>query len=916
MAQITNLTYYNSIHNYELPNPNYVNFDPLEQCVVSLFPQYSGIFLYGPNQTYSPENNTQDSTYRNITGLNNNTILGSDINKFLWTGVKFYSDNSPFHSGDVVGDSLPRPYGQNGNGPRYSALSRDIVVTALHFVNFSGFKGILNGGTIYFWHNGQLISRTIKALITFQANQINNSTTGITVISKAPGAGPDDYVYTDYTDEMLQSFPPEYGVTYQNLYDKVSPFTDCIMLVLNEKLPVDFITPYLFENTTAHDFASFAYDLLGEPSSYEVAPDTSELFCPKMWVDQNNFIRNTYSGGLMQYFQSIFNTPTSDYTGNEIIQLFNSFSNFGFDGLDTLDENEKIKAYLSLFADSAVNHDSSSPVFYYAPVLSKPIFVNFLTSAGDIIGGYGEKLGTNQGLPLIGASISGSGVGNIEILPNTTEIFYSFLSQYLGTSMPDILKETNEEYLNFKAYTKNLSDTFHNTLKKSISSKKDITLLCTNLTVNSSFDSFAVSDFVLSPSTFHKSVDTALSASSLYNKLNVYSFYYQGFPFGVIDNKYSNAANASYSNIIDLNSLKNYYRKYENLNKPNTIKNYIINKTNYMCFNLNVMPLLGQYFSSPYGYSNIIYTTASSFHTFSLSNKSFYNFLNNNHIADKGNYYYRVTIYKNDQDEPISSSKKSKKITAVLGSFQITALLKYLTTLSYDERNNKIFDIFRQYLDTTDEFGEGVIEYKKIDAYTITSLQYMNYIYTGDLSSIKFKIEILKQNNTVDYTWYFNFILTPNTNQNFSSLYVSSFEETDKIKNKYYVNGTTQTYSDVIYVPIPCDNNPNTNVLLGDYNRDGIINGSDLSTLLSSWNTVNYEVDLDGDGFVGGSDLAILLSQWGKTLQNPAECETNFTEYAKTISFTDLNYNNPVEVNKFLIYPNQTSESINNIIRN
>jgi hypothetical protein len=54
-----------------------------------------------------------------------------------------------------------------------------------------------------------------------------------------------------------------------------------------------------------------------------------------------------------------------------------------------------------------------------------------------------------------------------------------------------------------------------------------------------------------------------------------------------------------------------------------------------------------------------------------------------------------------------------------------------------------------------------------------------------------------------------------------------------------------------------------SNPLLGDYNNDGHVNGSDLAQLLGAWGTANAAIDLAGDGFVDGSDLAVLLGAWG-----------------------------------------------------
>ena len=48
----------------------------------------------------------------------------------------------------------------------------------------------------------------------------------------------------------------------------------------------------------------------------------------------------------------------------------------------------------------------------------------------------------------------------------------------------------------------------------------------------------------------------------------------------------------------------------------------------------------------------------------------------------------------------------------------------------------------------------------------------------------------------------------------------------------------------------------------GDLNLDGIVNGADLSILLSAWGTADPVADIDGSGNVDGGDLAILLSNW------------------------------------------------------
>ena len=49
----------------------------------------------------------------------------------------------------------------------------------------------------------------------------------------------------------------------------------------------------------------------------------------------------------------------------------------------------------------------------------------------------------------------------------------------------------------------------------------------------------------------------------------------------------------------------------------------------------------------------------------------------------------------------------------------------------------------------------------------------------------------------------------------------------------------------------------------GDLDGDGIVNGADLSILLSSWGTSDPSADIDGDGTVGAADLSVLLGNWG-----------------------------------------------------
>jgi len=51
---------------------------------------------------------------------------------------------------------------------------------------------------------------------------------------------------------------------------------------------------------------------------------------------------------------------------------------------------------------------------------------------------------------------------------------------------------------------------------------------------------------------------------------------------------------------------------------------------------------------------------------------------------------------------------------------------------------------------------------------------------------------------------------------------------------------------------VPCE---------ADLNGDGLVDGTDLATVLNAWGTPG--ADIDGDGSTGGSDLAVVLNAWG-----------------------------------------------------
>jgi subtilisin family serine protease len=48
-----------------------------------------------------------------------------------------------------------------------------------------------------------------------------------------------------------------------------------------------------------------------------------------------------------------------------------------------------------------------------------------------------------------------------------------------------------------------------------------------------------------------------------------------------------------------------------------------------------------------------------------------------------------------------------------------------------------------------------------------------------------------------------------------------------------------------------------------DYNRDFVVDGTDLGALLGGWGFNNSNLDLNQDNMIDGNDLGILLSQWG-----------------------------------------------------
>ena len=52
------------------------------------------------------------------------------------------------------------------------------------------------------------------------------------------------------------------------------------------------------------------------------------------------------------------------------------------------------------------------------------------------------------------------------------------------------------------------------------------------------------------------------------------------------------------------------------------------------------------------------------------------------------------------------------------------------------------------------------------------------------------------------------------------------------------------------------------NPVFGDFNEDGLVDGTDLTELFSMWGLVNPTLDFDGDGSIGAGDLTAVLSSW------------------------------------------------------
>lgn len=59
------------------------------------------------------------------------------------------------------------------------------------------------------------------------------------------------------------------------------------------------------------------------------------------------------------------------------------------------------------------------------------------------------------------------------------------------------------------------------------------------------------------------------------------------------------------------------------------------------------------------------------------------------------------------------------------------------------------------------------------------------------------------------------------------------------------------------------------NFVAGDVNRDGKVDGSDLSIILGFWGGSNTDADVNNDGIIDGADVTIVLGNWGSGINPP-----------------------------------------------
>lgn len=76
----------------------------------------------------------------------------------------------------------------------------------------------------------------------------------------------------------------------------------------------------------------------------------------------------------------------------------------------------------------------------------------------------------------------------------------------------------------------------------------------------------------------------------------------------------------------------------------------------------------------------------------------------------------------------------------------------------------------------------------------------------------------------------------------------------------FYLDNTPKPSFTIVSNYLLSNGSPNK---VGDINKDGLVNISDLSALLAKWGTSDTAADINKDRTVNVSDLSMLLSKWG-----------------------------------------------------
>ena len=443
MANVYNLQYDTNgilFRSSNLPS-NYNNVTVPE--LTSYYPEYSSLYLYGPEQRFYPDNSNDNhnnpggnAEQRTLTGVNQNTIVKDKINAFMWVSAKVWTTNDPAHLGNTVSGS-PLTWGTNGNGPRYSAISRDIVMSASHFVGTNtNTVASKIGSVVSFFYNGQLITRTLEKALRFDS---------AVLLIENDESTPPNIITTDWTADFIDYFNYLSPSSYLDLLKKLNNGVDRILddqtwFILNEPLPEDFITPYILSKDAVRELM-----LLGGQT--KTTFDLKINF-PIYAVDQLNYFRIStgINTGLLSEYVTNLHAPLDTITaaGSDPLilikylnktkqEIFDDIKIIGCIDLPSVSDVEFQEMYLSMVG-TAILHDSSSPYFMFDyETLDKPICL------GNTYGYFGESSGADI------ASAPGPEYNN-----DTVERFYNFLERTFTCIEPDILTKNNPVFVSFR----------------------------------------------------------------------------------------------------------------------------------------------------------------------------------------------------------------------------------------------------------------------------------------------------------------------------------------------------------------------------------------------------------------------------------------------------------------------------------